>query len=237
MKKTSYVINFTRDIQSPLYKYYWDLAPHVNLFLFPDLFNVRSLIEKGFDADWLPPAFEEEFCNPKGSKGTYNDVVFVGSNYRDKYPLSEYRDNLVHFLKEKLGGKFSYYGFGWEDGINYLHTQQEAECFRSAKIVVSFNHLNLPRYTSDRLYKAMACGAFCLSQNYMAIDYEFEVGKHLDTFNNMNHLLQKIFYYLDNDIERAKIADAGCRLVNQEMNWDNRVKHLKNILITRSIIN
>jgi len=72
--------------------------------------------------------------------------------------------------------------------------------------------------TSNRTYKILAAKGFLLTQPWKGIEDDWEIGKHLDTFNNQKELSYKIQYYLENDKKREEIAEAGYQHVKQ---YDN----------------
>lgn len=73
-------------------------------------------------------------------------------------------------------------------------------------------------------------GCMCLSHYFGDIEKEFEPGKHLDVWNTMDELFERIDYYLENDKERNKIAVAGSNHVHTNHTWINRMSDLTQII-------
>jgi len=69
----------------------------------------------------------------------------------------------------------------------------------------------------------MGSGAMCLTHHYPEIEKDFVVGKHLDTWDNINDLIRKIEIYTSNEAERSKIARQGCDFVREHCTWEKRM--------------
>jgi len=98
--------------------------------------------------------------------------------------------------------------------------------------VVNHSKINLNFCThlcaSDRIYKILAAKGFLLTDDWTG--REFEDGKHLVIFNNLNDLQDKIEYYLNHEYERNLIAEAGYKEVQQynRINWANELINIYN---------
>ena len=76
----------------------------------------------------------------------------------------------------------------------------------------------------------MGSGAFCLSHNFKDIQKDFEIGKHIDVWNNIEELVGKINSYLNEEDKRNEIAKNGCDYVSENFTWNNFMINLKKIL-------
>lgn len=69
--------------------------------------------------------------------------------------------------------------------------------------------------TSDRAYKILAGGGFLLTEPWLGIDQDFDIGLDLVTFENLNDLKRKAVYFLEHPMERMRIAESGYRSVQR----------------------
>ena len=126
------------------------------------------------------------------------------------------------------------YGGNWRPHLSsefeYVNNQQEAEIYRTSAIAINCSHFNYSRYSSDRLFREMASGAFVLSHAYKDYDIDFENKKHLVVWNDIPELIEKCHYYLGNKSERDIIAKQGCDLVKNTANWDFRIKQFLQLI-------
>jgi hypothetical protein len=107
-----------------------------------------------------------------------------------------------------------------QDAFGTLHS----EAVSSSKI-----NLNLctAAGASNRVWKILWAAGFLLTDDWDGREDYFIDGKHLVIFDGADDLNKKIAYYLENEEERLKIADAGRRRVAElNMNLDNFGKHV-----------
>ncbi|MCF7907834.1 MAG: glycosyltransferase [Candidatus Omnitrophica bacterium] len=142
------------------------------------------------------------------------DIGFVGSQAR-KFP----RGRLIDVLREKYPNSY----------IKGAKFKQMSEIYSSSKI--GFNYA-IANGVNMRNFEIMSCGCFLLTNRIKDNGfYElFEEGKHLVTYSNEKELLRLIEYYLHNDSERERIAQAGFELVTERHTYYHRVQTLFNYL-------
>jgi len=169
-------------------------------------------------------------CNPVGPKreGTA-EIVFMGNDYKGTFPCSAERTQMVRMLQQRYGSRFAVHGSGW-DAPNFLQEPDEAAAYRACKIAINQNHYDaVPKFTSDRIFRLMGSGAFCLSNYWPGMEEDFEIGTHLVTYPTIEHLPALIDYYLDHVDERQQIAKRGCQHVHAHHSWDARMVDLLRI--------
>lgn len=236
MKKNgAYIMNWTGDVRSPIPQWFIDLAPAINTTLFSNMTDVELMRMMGLQSDFWQVGFDPEIYSPYGEISSCPAIVFMGSNYLNKanFPLSKFRYEVVDRLKNTFGDNFGVYGSCWESlckSSKYLNSQEESLYYRSCKIAINLSHFDYSRYSSDRMFRIMGSGAFCLSHHYQDLDIDFKIGTHLDTWTDIDELISKIHFYLKNTSKRNRIAQQGCRKVRKEYCWDNRVKELKKMI-------
>lgn len=216
-------VHWTGDVRQPLPSFYRDIARNVTVSTFSNTTDVDVMVAEGYDARYLQCGFSDDVFVDKGYNRTYG-IVFMGNYYSGQFPLSEARKEMVNNLRKTWGSGFQVYGNNWHRDIRWKCEFEECEKYNRAKIAVIQSHFNnLGRYSSDRLWRAMGCGIFCLVNHYPGIELEFEIGKHLDTWVTLDELNQKIEYYLEHQEERERIAKAGCELVHSRDTWRCRM--------------
>lgn len=225
----SFVINWTGDVRHPLPSWFKEIGPYC-LSLFTNMNDVEEMRRLGFKSDYLQIGFPEKIFTPKGEKKVCPEIIFM-ANYTRGFPMSNYRLQIVEKLKARYGKRFAVYGNGWGNGYHAVPDQhEEARFYRGCKIAINLSHFNYKRYSSDRIFRLMGAGAFCLSHHYPEIETEFTPGVHLDVWRDENHLIEKIEHYLSNDSERKKIAKAGCDHVHNNYKWANRINELAELI-------
>lgn len=224
------VINWTGDVRYPLPQWFKDVGQHC-LTLFTNDHDIEVMRSHGLEADYMQIGYDEKVYHPLGAKVECPPVVFLGNNYGGAhFPLSEERRRTVKLLREQLGDNFGLYGSGWQDGwaLGNFNSDElkEAEILRSAKIVINLSHFNYGRYSSDRLWRALGCGAMVISHHFKGIEKEFTPNSNLKTYDNFHKLPQMCRYYLQEEDERRQIALNGWRLAKNSMTWAHRIKGL-----------
>jgi hypothetical protein len=101
---------------------------------------------------------------------------------------------------------------------------------QAAKIVVN-SHGNFMRYGGNmRLFEACGVGAFQIVDDRPGVAAWFEIGTHLVTYRDPDHLREVVRYYLDHDDERARIAAAGQAHVYAQHTYDQRMARLMELV-------
>ncbi len=233
--KNSMIINWSGDVRSPLPKWYIDLGKEIDLTLFSNEHDLQEFHNRGIRAKYLQIGFDTEIFYPDQPKTKWPEIVFLGNNYNNRFPLSRKRYEMVKFLKQRYGKMFGLYGSGWnglEDGNLMNQLEREADCYRGCKIGLNFSHFNYERYTSDRMFRLMGSGAFCLTHNYSGIEKDYIISKHLEVWNSFPILQMQIDKYLEDDNAREEIAHHGCTLVHAQHTWSYRLKEMIRLIKT-----
>jgi len=240
MAKSSIVVNWTGDVRHPLPSHYTEIGKHIHSTLFTNVNDVDTCKLNGVNADYLQVGFDSNHFNPSGEidNNKYPEIIFLGTNYgSNAFPLTQYRYDMITRLKSEFGNRFGVYGNGWsglENG-NITSYDEEGKAYRSCKIAINLSHFAYKRYSSDRMYRVLGSGAFCLTHHFPEIELDFQDGKDLVVWHSIDDLVQKINKYLstDMDMERCKIAMSGCFKARTEFTWHHFAQNLK--LITDKI--
>lgn len=231
LNKSSITVNWCGDVRKPLPQWYIDSGKHFTHTLFSNMPDVEEARKAGVNADFLQIGVDTDHYKLDGLEDNSAEIVFLGNHYSKWFPLSDYRLEIVRYLRKEYQKKFQAYGNGWGSGYKpQTHRDQEVKIYRGCKVALNISHFNYDRYTSDRMFRIMASGAFCLSHNYTGIEKDFIVGKHLDVFNGVNDIKEKIDYYLNNNEERNRIRLDGMNHVRENYTWDDMMENLKTIV-------
>jgi spore maturation protein CgeB len=225
------------DLRERTQDYSFDMAPHV-ISCFSNERDVEAIRAVGHRADFLNIGFTTGVFNPEGSlrEGT-PEIVFLGSQYPDRFPRSSQRQRIVAELRERYGSRFAVYGNGWGDNSVFLQEQDEAAAYRTCKIAIDANHFDtVSRFTSDRRFRSMGSGAFTLANWHPGIEVDFTPGEHLVTWKDPAEIPGLIDHYLEHEDERKVIAAAGCRHVHLNHSWDARMVELQSIISKHSAV-
>jgi spore maturation protein CgeB len=227
---TGFVINYTYDVVLPIPQWYMDIGAHIDTTIFCDEKGVFDFRAMGYESDFMHVGYDHLVFRPNGSVGDYGDIVFLGNHYSDKqmFDLTKFRYDMVDQLKTVYGDRFKVYGNGWRynDGNLMYREAKEAECYRSCKIAINVSHFDLERYTSDRMFRIMGSGGFCLTKWYPGIEKDFTDGVHVRVWKDLDELQTLVDYYLENEDERLAIASAGNKYVSEKLTWENRIKSI-----------
>jgi spore maturation protein CgeB len=227
LKGHGWVVNWTGDVRQPIPQWYYDIGPHVHLTAFSNEHDVRVFHSPEHAADYLQIGIDQDIYKSGYDPTTAAEIVFMGNNYEDMFPLSQARRDLVEHLMRDFGSKFAVYGDGWPQAESLMHSQfLEAQVYNSAKVAINFNHYEIERYSSDRILRILGSGCMCLSQHYPGIEKDFIPGVHLDTFRDLPELTQKVSYYLIKANERQRIARAGQELCHKDYTLDAMARNL-----------
>ena len=225
------VVNWSGDVREPMPRWYFEMGPALDLMLVTNADWVERLRRADVNAAYLQIGFNQEIFHPWGLAAVdVPPIIFLGSHYGNRFPLSRQRLEMVQFLRQRYGRQFGVYGAGWPFKTRKLNWWEEAAAYRGCKIAIGHNHLLLDRYTSDRLFRAMGSGAFYLTSAYPGLEQEFVPGRHLETWADLGDLGRKIDYYLEHDEERRAIARAGAELVHTRHTWLDRICRLRQLL-------
>ncbi len=228
------VINWTGDVRHPIPQHYWDIGQDIFLTLYSNLNDVIETRKQNIRADFLQVGFDDKQFNPLGSTNyTYQPILFLGSNYSHSinFPLSNYRMEIVNRLQQEFRGFFGVYGTGWLNGNgNITNYGEEAVAYRSCKIAINLSHFAYSRYSSDRMFRIMGSGAFCLSHRFPDMELDFKIGEEVAVWDSIDELIEKIKYYLTNSEERETIAARGCTMVRTKFTWNNFAQNLIDLI-------
>lgn len=203
---------------------------------FTNMTDVNTMRKLGLPAEYLQIGYDHKYYYPKKSE-RHDNIVFCANYYPQlDFPLTDYRKDIIFALKREFKDKFNLYGGNWKAcGIihseyEYVNNQEEADIYRNCGIAINCSQFNYSRYSSDRLLREMACGAFVLSHDFKDYQIDYYEGKHLATFNNIPDLINKCHYWLQRPAERSVIGNNAAELVSSTAKWTHRLADFKIII-------
>ena len=75
-----------------------------------------------------------------------------------------------------------------------------------------------------RTFETTGCGTFRLTNYSQNLEKLFKIGEEIVVYENIKDLDEKIYYYLNNPIERKKIENAGYLRSKKDHTFLERVK-------------
>lgn len=189
--------------------------------------NVNTIIKP------LLQCTDPDIFYPEYDDSLTEDILFVGST------RGVYRE----IIKDIMGTDFdvAVYGRGWPEFIDeryvkgyFIPNEELHKYYSSCKILLN-DHWETMReldFPSNRLFDALACGTFVISDKIPSAETLFEGS--VVTYEGVDYLNSKLEYYLNHDEERIKIAEKGKKIVLKNHTFDNRVdeilSELKNLI-------
>lgn len=237
LSQISFTVNYTFDIRTPEQtEWLYNLCPVLGLICFSNQRDVDECKRRGYDNVMvLQSSADPDVYKPDESierKG----IVFIGNNFENtnhQFPLSQERREMVEFLQKEFPDQFKVYGNNF--GITKLINQkEEIEILQSAAIVIGQNNFDAELYCSDRIWRTMMCGAFCLTKHFGGVEKLFDKDQ-LGWWRDLNSLKENIKYYLEKPNRTALRAEAGRQHVLVNHTWAARIKGMMTFIQTLNI--
>lgn len=175
---------------------------------------------------------DPEVFFPKYNENYSEDILFVGKTRRVFREIIKDISTTSH--------DFSVYGEGWEQYIDKKFIKGEFipnnilnQFYSSCNILLNDHWAEMRDldFPSNRLFDALACGAFIISDDIPSANDLFK--NNIVTYKDSKDLDEKIEFYLNHKSERDKKRKAGREIVLANHTFDNRadeiIETLKNI--------
>jgi hypothetical protein len=188
---------------------------YINMFT-----GKAGLVQSSCDMDFYHRTEHDVFSKE-------HDIVFLANNYQNtsrRFPLCEFRQELIEELYRKFPSNFECYGRRQQNPV--ASPFMERELYNKSKIAISCSNFDLEGYTSDRIWRAMASGCFVLAKYFKGAEKILVQGHHLDWWATKEQLTEKILYYMRNPIARNQIAKRGMDHVRANHTLTHRVKQI-----------
>ena len=155
----------------------------------------------------------------------YEDILFVGM------ARGVYREIVKDSIRK--GFDINIYGVGWKKFIDekfikggFIPNDELHKYYSSCRILLNDHWEDMKEldFPSNRLFDALACGTFIISDDVPSVESLFE--GNVVTYKNADDLEEKINYYLKNPRECEEMALKGKEIVLKNHTFDNRVEDL-----------
>lgn len=198
---------------------------------------------------WLTQAFEPSFfeikqITPEDIRTFSADITFVG-NLGSKPQYLQRRESLERIINE--GFQLKWWGpriprklstiplilgkLGRSYGGKFVWGEEYAKVAKLSEVFLAFDAMpHIRKSMSARMYTAVGCAAFYMSQHVDGIEEVLEPDKEIVTFHSEDEMIDKIKYYLPEEEKRKKIAEAGRQRVLKEHTYEVRLKEMISVI-------
>ena len=198
---------------------------------------------------YLSQAFEPSYFDIKEITGKdkkifSTDVAFVG-NLGSKAQYLVRRQSLENVMN--AGFKLKWWGpriprkfstiplifgkLGKAYGGKFIWGEGFAKVAQLSKIFLAFDSMpHIRKSMSARMYTAVGCGAFYMCRHVEGIEDMLVPDREIVTFRDDDEMMDKITFYLKNDVLRKKIAAAGRERVLREHTYEVRIRQMLEII-------
>lgn len=167
-----------------------------------NVFRIPELIEKYI------PGFLDEAANTPSFP--FDPVMLLAetaaSEKRFSY-LSALGETGIHLWGDPAWSALE------ESGCRYMgeagHRKEISKIYSQSRINLDINRIYQMDIVTMRVFDAMACGGFVLTEHSAAIEEIFRIGQEIDTYKNVDDLSDKVTYYLKNPDKAREIARTG----------------------------
>jgi hypothetical protein len=182
--------------------------------------------EMGVSAAYWQIGYEPDGVGHKADRSY--DVVFLGNGY------SQDRRKLGQFLSSLSGIKLGLYGSGWPKSEGQTTYDFKAGCriYQGSKISIGDSQWPDTGFVSNRIFQALAAGGAILAHEWFRDMSKLGLidGETCIIWKDYIELEGRIRYYLANEKERKRIADAGQRMCLERHSFNVRVAELFEML-------
>jgi hypothetical protein len=143
------------------------------------------------------------------------------------------RTEVVETLRSERRERFGLFGSNWADGVSEVAPSESGEAYRTTRLALSVSVCsNLERYSSDRLFRALACGAPVLMKRFadwgsFGLLHERNV-LAWDTLAGARALVQR---WLGQSEEAREMGRAGAQLAREHHSWGIRMLELYPLIV------
>ena len=205
-------------------------------------------------AKYLPIGVAEQiFCKGKEQKQIKYDISFIGNSTDNRL---EVLDELAKYCVDNnknmvVYGHYWHNKHWWQEYTarkkfakkhpnlikyvknSFLHNKEVAELYNMSKICLNI-HISVHKGINPRTFEVLGNG------NFELCDYRSDAesmglydGENIVFYKDANDCINKLDYYLQNEEERKKIADAGQMFVKQKYTME---KLLEGVLKEEKIL-
>lgn len=209
---------------------------HYDLLLTSFPHFVERFRKRGFATEHLRLGFDPRVLTQLGATERDLDVVFVGAIGASP----RWRSNdLLQFAANRVPVDFWGYVTGQLPIDSAIRSRYHGEAWgldmyrilARSKIVLNRHGDVAENYANNmRLYEATGAGSLVVTDAKRNLAELFEPGKEVVTYSTPDELVEMIVHYVDNESERATIAQAGHERTLRDHTYGSRMEELVAIL-------
>jgi hypothetical protein len=215
----------------------YELGPHCDLMLYSSMSQVRAHRSRGMhNSAYLQIGYDEEryFEGPDEGYGSAFDIVFLGVRYEEQHWPGlvandvRLRAHVAETLQRRLGWRFGLFGGNWPGGVPGLAPGDSGNVYRSSRLALSISICsNLELYSSDRLFRALACGAPVLVKRFSGwSSFGMKDGSNMFAWDTPDEVCAVMDRWLGRPAELREIGRAGAELARDHHSWGIRMLEL-----------
>ncbi len=215
----------------------YELSKVCDLMLYTSMSQVRAHRSRGMDnAAYLQIGYDEDryFEGGDDEFGDRFDAVFLGVNYDERHwsslPKNDaaLRRKAAEALRLHLGKRFGLFGRAWATGDGDLHPAHSGDVYRHSRLALSVSISSfLERYSSDRLFRALACGTPVMMKRFDDWgSHGLAHGENVLVWETIDELLALTSEWLDPARREPlrQIGRKGARLAREHCSWGIRMQ-------------
>ena len=157
-----FTINWTGDVRENI-DWYLRAAPYFGVTCFTNQTDIDTMQYQNLRADYLQIGYDDSIYTYL--KRDRSGVVFLGNDYDGRFPESSTRRRIVEHYRQK---GLKAYGRGFGPRVTSAHV--EVEIYQKASFALNIDHFNRPKFASDRVLRAQACGAIVCQMSDICLD-------------------------------------------------------------------
>lgn len=230
-------------VDAPDDRWAYVLSAQCDLMLYSSMSQVRAHRSRGMhNAAYLQIGYDEDryFPGPEDGYGKSYDVAMLAANYsayvRGKSSVEDagLRHALAREMRRAFDKRFGLFGSGWGSGVKHLPPARSGDVYRSSHLALSISlSSSFERYTSDRLFRALACGTPVLMKAFS--DWEsfgLVAGKNVLVWNTPEEAvaLAREWVCAPRRDALREIGRHGAALAREQHSWGVRMLELQPLI-------
>lgn len=245
-KSLSLVFDYNWSIQQGAIQYYNNIganAFYIPLGTNPQIYKPYNYkyhydtifmgVNKGYRRNMIKTIADNNIdIRTYGSK--WRNIQLTAGIYKNELKNTEHK---VHKIIKEIKWYYSHFTNLHNIFGTYLTLPELIKMYSKSKITINFpgyfeinndkhntNFETAPKGIKGRDIEATMCGAFYITEYSKQIAQMYKIGKEIETYRNIDDLINKIHYYLNNLDEAEAIRQAGRIKAVNNYTWERSIK-------------
>lgn len=187
----------------------------------------------------------EVFHSTMVSEEFTSDICLVGVPYSNRIELIEFLLKRTDYQIQLVGKGWGRHNNEWKKKLNLdldlvnarVRPETVVKYYNGSKIILNIHRPFDEKYNknrngiiaksiNNRTFDVASCEAFQLIDSKEELANYFEEGEEIISFQDKNDLLEKIYYYIENEEDRKQIAKNAREHVLTSHTFQHRIDHL-----------